>query len=382
MGSITKITGERKELYYFNCSKEFCEKLSQLQELDDLRQLSSIEGLKCIEQEKKETKAKTKKETVHNKVRTYKYLARVGLFTLFLFVISLFASSYISSHFMNQTTFTASTGDILTDTDDISSDNDNTSFDIKWSEDGVDFENDYGEGLGNIGEGEAGLTNIESNEEIEEEETGNDPADDMNTDMSNPDLAYFEVEKMSKSCLPEGYVALTIDDGPSEYTKKIVDILIENQVGATFFFIGVHALSYPESVQYASSKGMSIGNHTWSHKNLTTLSTDEQIKEIEKTDAYLTSLTDKPVTLFRPPYGRADEKLMETLDNKQLRSLGWNRDPRDWQVSTTREIENYFSQTDPCGAIYLLHENKFTLEALPDFINKLKEENLEIVVLQ
>jgi len=368
LGSITKINGERKELYYFNCSKEFCEKLSQLQELDDLRQLSSIEGLKCVEQEKKETKTKTKKETVHNKVRTYKYLARVGLFTLFLFVISLFSSSYISSHFMNQATFTASTEDISTDTNDISSDIDNISYDIKWSEDGIDFGNDYGEGLGNIGE--------------EEEEISNDPADDMNTDMNNPDLVNFEVEKMSKSCLPEGYVALTFDDGPSEYTKKIVDILIENQVGATFFFIGVHALSYPESVQYASSKGMSIGNHTWNHKNLTTLSTDEQKKEIEKTDAYLTSLTDKPVTLFRPPYGREDEKLMETLDSKQLRSLGWNRDPRDWQVSTTREIENYFSKTDPCGAIYLLHENKFTSEALPDFIKKLKEENLEIVVLQ
>ena len=64
-------------------------------------------------------------------------------------------------------------------------------------------------------------------------------------------------------CPSEGYVALTFDDGPSEYTKQIVDILLEQQVAATFFFVGRYAVQHQDAVKYAADSQMSVQSHSW-----------------------------------------------------------------------------------------------------------------------
>lgn len=216
-------------------------------------------------------------------------------------------------------------------------------------------------------------------------EEGNDALlgsdDDASDDEEESGSAVLETGVLVKS-LPEGYVALTFDDGPSPYTREIVDILREHQVDATFFFIGVHALKYPNAVKYASDNNMVVGNHSWSHRSLIGRGPEIIRDEIAKTNDYLSSITDAPVTVFRPPFGHVNDQLINIVTDEQMKVILWNRDPRDWRVNNSKDILDYFYRIDSSGGIYVLHENELTVRALPEIIQHLKQNDLQFTVLQ
>ncbi|MEK8131434.1 polysaccharide deacetylase family protein [Paenibacillus filicis] len=183
--------------------------------------------------------------------------------------------------------------------------------------------------------------------------------------------------------LPEGYVALTFDDGPSTYTRQIVDILVEHGVGATFFFIGENARHRQDMVTYAREHNMSIGSHSWSHKNLATVGSAEQKKDLSQTNELLEPLVHMPVTLFRPPYGSLNKNLLDTTKSLRMKMVLWNRDPMDWTVGKKAEdLIQYFKDHDPSKGIYVMHEKAATVEALPGIIQYLKKQNLKFVIFQ
>lgn len=207
------------------------------------------------------------------------------------------------------------------------------------------------------------------------------PDDDAANDEGESGSAVLETGVLVKS-LPKGYVALTFDDGPSPYTRAIVDILREHQVDATFFFIGVHALKYPDAVKYVSDNNMVVGNHSWSHRSLIGRGPETIRDEITKTNDYLSSLTDAPVTVFRPPFGHVNNQLTSIVTDEQMKVILWNRDPRDWRVNNSKDILDYFYRIDPSGGIYVLHENELTVKALPEIIQHLKQNGLQFAVLK
>ncbi|MNG16227.1 Peptidoglycan-N-acetylglucosamine deacetylase [compost metagenome] len=90
----------------------------------------------------------------------------------------------------------------------------------------------------------------------------------------------------------------------------------------------------------------------------------------------------KKVTLFRPPYGSINDGLEEQVEKQHMKVLMWNRDPEDWDANTRDEIIEYFRKVDPSGGIYVLHEKKHTVEALPAIIQYLKEKDLKFVIFQ
>ncbi|MFF2481127.1 polysaccharide deacetylase family protein [Paenibacillus sp. NPDC058071] len=182
--------------------------------------------------------------------------------------------------------------------------------------------------------------------------------------------------------LPKGYVALTFDDGPSAYTKQIVDILKQNDAAATFLFIGNNAKRFPDSVAYASEHDMAIGNHSYRHSNLTGLTAEKALDELNLTNERLEETTGKPVTIFRPPYGAINDGLVKLIEGQQMKVLMWNRDPEDWNVKNSEDIVDYFKNTDPSGGIYVLHEKKMTVEALPAILDYLKEKELKFTVFE
>ncbi|WP_438444996.1 polysaccharide deacetylase family protein [Gorillibacterium sp. sgz5001074] len=188
------------------------------------------------------------------------------------------------------------------------------------------------------------------------------------------DKSFYRVDK--------GYVALSFDDGPSVYTKKIVDLLVEGQAAASFLFVGKNAEHYPDAVTYTSSKGMPVGNHSWDHSKLTALSATERKENLERTNRLLEELTGQPVSLFRPPYGALDASVTETAQGLKLKLLLWNRDAEDWNAKSAADILRYFHQVDPSGGVYVLHEDKQTVEALPDIIRYLQELGLKFTVFQ
>lgn len=182
--------------------------------------------------------------------------------------------------------------------------------------------------------------------------------------------------------LPKDYVALTFDDGPSPFTKKIVDILTERHVAATFLFVGKNAARHSDAVTYANKHGMSIGNHSWDHSVLTKASVADQAKNLAKASGVLQSLTHAPVTLFRPPYGAINDDLVAGAKSQHMKILMWNRDPEDWHAKTAEDIVRYFRNKETSGGVYVLHENKKTVEALPEILEYLKKKKLKFATFK
>lgn len=182
--------------------------------------------------------------------------------------------------------------------------------------------------------------------------------------------------------LPEGYVALTFDDGPSRYTKDIVDVLVQHGVAANFLFVGQNAQKHPQETAYALTQGMPVGSHSWDHSDLTRGSAESSRANLAKANATLKQLTGAPVTVFRPPYGAINDTLARTAEEQHLKVLLWNRDPEDWKADDKEQILDYFHHTDASGGIYLLHEKSLTLQALPEIIEYLQSQGLKFAVFQ
>ncbi|REK69452.1 polysaccharide deacetylase family protein [Paenibacillus paeoniae] len=182
--------------------------------------------------------------------------------------------------------------------------------------------------------------------------------------------------------LPKGYVALTFDDGPSIYTKDIVDQLTKHEVLATFLFVGRNASKDAEAVAYAREQGMAVGNHSWDHSNLAPLKNDKMANNIIAANEKLELFIGQPISLFRPPYGSLNDRLSDTVEDLGMKMLMWNRDPEDWRTNEASDIMQYFKQTEASGGIYVLHEKKATLEALPDIIQFLKKQELKFTIFQ
>ncbi|GBG06413.1 hypothetical protein PAT3040_00938 [Paenibacillus agaridevorans] len=182
--------------------------------------------------------------------------------------------------------------------------------------------------------------------------------------------------------LPKGYVALTFDDGPSDYTKAIVDLLRERGVAGTFLFIGRNADRYTVEAAYAAEQGMAVGNHSWDHSNLTTKEMDDISVNIAKANEVIGKHSDTLVSVFRPPYGALNDDMAIAAEELGMKMLMWNRDPKDWQAASSKEIIRYFKTIDASGGIYVMHEKKATLDALPDIIDYLLEQDLKFAVFQ
>jgi len=196
-------------------------------------------------------------------------------------------------------------------------------------------------------------------------------------------LEVIDIDKeVSFFGLPKGYVALTFDDGPSTLTKQFVDILTEQKVAATFLFVGQKVERNRDAVIYASEHGMAIGNHSWDHSLLPKATPQDQSESLSKTNSVIESLTHNKVTLFRPPYGAINNELVSEVKKMNMKTLLWNRDPEDWNAKKPEDIIRYFHQVEAAGGIYVLHENKNTLEALPAILKHLKEKNLKFAIFQ
>lgn len=123
-------------------------------------------------------------------------------------------------------------------------------------------------------------------------------------------------------------VALTFDDGPHPYyTQQLLDGLKERGVCATFFVTGEHASLHPDIIERMAQEGHLIGNHTYSHMQLTSSNREEFKQELLKTNEVITGITGQEVVYVRPPYGSWDKKF-ETEIN--MFPVLWNVDPLDW----------------------------------------------------
>lgn len=164
------------------------------------------------------------------------------------------------------------------------------------------------------------------------------------------------------------YIAMTFDDGPSaENTPRLLEMLKQRNIKATFFLIGQNAAANPDLVRRILADGNEVGNHSWTHPQLSKLSDDRVTAEITKTQDAIKDASGYSPTLLRPPYGAITPRQREWIENQfGLNVILWSVDPFDWKRPGASVItQRILSQARP-GSIILSHDiHKQTVDAMP-----------------
>ncbi len=130
-------------------------------------------------------------------------------------------------------------------------------------------------------------------------------------------------------------VALTFDDGPGPTTTALLNILQNNGVAATFFNIGINQAARPAGVRSEAVLEAPLGNHSWSHPQLPTLSAAAQATEMDRTSAEQVALTGAAPCLFRPPYGEYNATTLQLAQQRRMSVWNWSVDTEDWKAGTS-----------------------------------------------
>ena len=174
-------------------------------------------------------------------------------------------------------------------------------------------------------------------------------------------------------------IAITFDDGPSVCTPALHDGLKERDVKATFFLVGENVETYPDIVKRIYDEGHLIGNHTYHHVEITKLSDEEAMYEINKTDEVIAAITGERVQYIRPPFGIWQRELENNLD---VLPVMWTIDPLDWTTENVDEVVNKVVSQAKENDIILLHDcYKSSVEAALRIVDLLKAEGFEFVTV-
>jgi len=148
--------------------------------------------------------------------------------------------------------------------------------------------------------------------------------------------------------------SLTFDDGPDPVcTPKVLDILKQYDVRATFFMVGEGAQNYPDIVKQVAIDGHAIGNHSWNHLAFPLISLAERWGQIRKCRQALAPYGER---LFRPPYGMSDKKSNIEMLLQGYEVIGWSFSSEDWCEKNSKVISNNLANNIKPGDIVLLHD--------------------------
>lgn len=183
------------------------------------------------------------------------------------------------------------------------------------------------------------------------------------------------VEKDSKK------IALTFDDGPHPfYTHQLLEGLRERGVKVTFFITGQNAEAYPEIVKEIYEDGHLIGNHTYSHTQLTSRNAERFKAEIIKTNEAIKKVTGEDTIYVRPPYGSWNKEFEKELN---MFPVLWTIDPLDWCSSNVSCIVRKVTTSVEENDIILMHDQyKTTVTAALKIVDELQKAGYEFVTVE
>ncbi|WP_166507545.1 polysaccharide deacetylase family protein [Nostoc sp. 106C] len=184
----------------------------------------------------------------------------------------------------------------------------------------------------------------------------------------------------------EKVIALSIDDGPwPNTTLKMLDILKQNDVKATFFWVGQALQANPKIAKQVVAQGHAIGNHTWHHwyRHM-----DEATakSEIERTNELIYKTTGVKTNLFRPPGGVLNNGLAAYAKSQKDAVIMWSQTSADTDPHAKYQvfIKNVLRDAKP-GSIVLMHDGggdrQRTVQALPEIISGLKQQGYRFVTV-
>lgn len=219
----------------------------------------------------------------------------------------------------------------------------------------------------------AGISQGESDSENNEGETSEQEENGESTQEVNP------AEQVTSD---KPMVALTFDDGPSKHTQRLLDIFAEYGGKGTFFVVGNLLENYPEILQRMASEHHEIGGHSWNHRQLTKLSSEEMTDQIMSTRAKIYEITGIDTTILRPPYGSNNDELKNVCAELGVIMANWSIDTLDWDHKDANQIYEIIMEEVEDGEIILCHDlYGSTVDAMERVIPELISRGYQLVTV-
>lgn len=189
--------------------------------------------------------------------------------------------------------------------------------------------------------------------------------------------ANYHLKAISKVKTQQKFVAITFDDGPTEFTNKVLSQLKKKEHKATFFCVGSNIEQHPEIFKNIIADGHLIGNHTYSHaKNTGFKKTPEIVEELNQTDELIKQYTGEKPHYFRPPFGVTNPSIMRAIRKTKHTVVGWNIRSLDTVLEDEEKILHRIKRQVKPGSIILLHDtSEKSIRVLEQLLLYLNENN-------
>ena len=184
----------------------------------------------------------------------------------------------------------------------------------------------------------------------------------------------YSVETVNKQ------VAISFDAAwGADKTAKIVETLQAYNVGATFFLVGFWVDKNSDMVKLIDEAGFEIGNHSSTHPDLTTVSSEKLEAELDGCNTLIKNITGKDVKLFRAPYGAYNNNVLDTATKLGMQTIQWDVDSLDWKGLSADQITMRILNNVKNGSIILCHNNSdHILDALPMVLDRLQKQGYKV----
>ena len=188
-------------------------------------------------------------------------------------------------------------------------------------------------------------------------------------------LPIYSVERAEK------VISVTFDASwGGDKTMKILDLLDEYNAKATFFLVGIWVDKYPELVKAIAERGHEIGNHSDSHAHFTQISESQIRQELDGCSDKIEALTGVRPTLFRPPYGDYNSKVVTIVRDEGYECVQWSIDSLDWKNYGVNDLVKRATNNVQPGDIILFHnDSEFIVEALPAVLQHYQEQGFTMI---
>ncbi len=164
----------------------------------------------------------------------------------------------------------------------------------------------------------------------------------------------------------------------TEHLQTMLDTLNKYNIQCTFFLDGSWASKNQELIKEMDSSGHELGNHAYSHPNMSKLSVERMNEEIVKTEQVIKAAIGKKTILFAPPSGDFNEKVVTVAYNHGYKTILWTLDTVDWQKPTSEVIIQRIVPKASNGALVLMHPTESTAIALPKMIEQLQQKGFSL----
>lgn len=166
----------------------------------------------------------------------------------------------------------------------------------------------------------------------------------------------------------------------ADNTQKILDVLEQYKVKATFFVVGNWADDYPETCKAIAEAGHEVMNHSNAHDHFNSLSAEAIVADVQKCNEKIMAVTGVCPTLIRCPYGEYDDHVIAAIRSMGMEPIQWDVDSLDWKGISAEEITRRVTGKLQCGSIVLFHNaGEHTPEALPAILDYLNREGYRLV---